>query len=71
MFMRRIGLVAARQGRLAPQARCITSETKEWATTLNKSLKETDPDLYKMIEDEKGRQRDSLVLIASENFTSR
>jgi glycine hydroxymethyltransferase len=38
---------------------------------LNKPLVETDPDLYKIIEQEKGRQRDSLVLIASENFTSK
>ena len=32
---------------------------------------ETDPDLHRIIESEKGRQRDSLVLIASENFTSK
>jgi glycine hydroxymethyltransferase len=38
---------------------------------LNKSLAETDPDLVKLIEQEKARQRNSLVLIASENFTSR
>ena len=38
---------------------------------LNKSLEETDPTLYNIIQDEKGRQRDSLVLIASENFTSK
>jgi len=39
--------------------------------TLNKSLAETDPDLVKLIEQEKARQRNSLVLIASENFTSK
>lgn len=38
---------------------------------LNKSLLETDPDLCSLIEQEKARQRNSLVLIASENFTSR
>ena len=38
---------------------------------MNKSLKETDPDLYAIMEQEKIRQRDSLVLIASENFTSK
>jgi len=38
---------------------------------LNKSLSETDPDLVKLIEQEKARQRNSLVLIASENFTSK
>ena len=48
-----------------------TSETLKWANMLNKPLKETDPDLYNYIENEKNRQRDSLVLIASENFTSK
>lgn len=38
---------------------------------LNKSLKETDPELCTLIEQEKARQRNSLVLIASENFTSK
>lgn len=38
---------------------------------LNKSLKGTDPELYDLIEQEKKRQQSSLVLIASENFTSR
>lgn len=40
-------------------------------TALNKSLAETDPELLNLIEQEKARQRNSLVLIASENFTSR
>eukprot|EP00957_Ditylum_brightwellii_P111722 8521176-Ditylum_brightwellii.AAC.1 len=38
---------------------------------LNKPLTETDPELCQLIEQEKARQRSSLVLIASENFTSR
>ena len=38
---------------------------------LNKSLTETDPTLHNLIEQEKARQRSSLVLIASENFTSK
>ncbi|KAH8076391.1 glycine hydroxymethyltransferase [Aureococcus anophagefferens] len=38
---------------------------------LNKPLVETDKELYDIIEMEKVRQRDSLVLIASENFTSK
>lgn len=38
---------------------------------LNKSLQETDPELCALIEQEKARQRNSLVLIASENFTSK
>lgn len=51
--------------------RAITSETRAWATALNAPLQQTDPDLYAIIEKEKVRQRDSLVLIASENFTSK
>lgn len=43
----------------------------KWAKALNKPLLDTDPDLHAIIEKEKTRQRDSLVLIASENFTSR
>ena len=38
---------------------------------LNESLTATDPELCTLIEQEKARQRSSLVLIASENFTSR
>ena len=38
---------------------------------LNKSLQDQDPELCTLIEQEKARQRNSLVLIASENFTSR
>lgn len=38
---------------------------------LNKSLAETDPELCQLIEQEKKRQQSSLVLIASENFTSK
>jgi glycine hydroxymethyltransferase len=37
---------------------------------MNKSLQETDPELFSIIQNEKKRQKDSLVLIASENFTS-
>ena len=49
----------------------ITSETRAWATALNAPLQQTDPDLFAVIEKEKVRQRESLVLIASENFTSK
>jgi glycine hydroxymethyltransferase len=42
----------------------------QWAEALNRPLSETDPELFDIIEHEKQRQRDSLVLIASENFTS-
>lgn len=37
---------------------------------MNAPLAATDPELFDIIECEKARQRDSLVLIASENFTS-
>ena len=40
-------------------------------SALNKSLAESDPELSQLIEQEKARQRNSLVLIASENFTSK
>ena len=51
--------------------RWATTQTTSWAKALNKPLQETDAELYGIIEDEKVRQRDSLVLIASENFTSK
>jgi glycine hydroxymethyltransferase len=38
---------------------------------INSSLSESDPELYQLIEQEKKRQQSSLVLIASENFTSK
>lgn len=38
---------------------------------LNKPLSQTDYELYSLIESEKTRQQSSVVLIASENFTSR
>mmetsp|Transcript_9875 Transcript_9875/g.15921 ORF Transcript_9875/g.15921 Transcript_9875/m.15921 type:complete len:509 (-) Transcript_9875:29-1555(-) len=52
-------------------ARNITDETRSWANKLNQSLEETDPEVYDIIEKEKGRQRDCLGLIASENVTSK
>jgi hypothetical protein len=38
---------------------------------MNKPLSQVDPELTNLIEQEKARQRNSLVLIASENFTSK
>mmetsp|Transcript_68395 Transcript_68395/g.142604 ORF Transcript_68395/g.142604 Transcript_68395/m.142604 type:complete len:487 (-) Transcript_68395:166-1626(-) len=62
----------ARFGRsVASKAKFSTSATREWAKALNKPLQETDPELWGIMEDEKVRQRDSLVLIASENFASK
>jgi glycine hydroxymethyltransferase len=37
---------------------------------LNKPLSEADPEMFDIIEKEKCRQRESIVLIPSENFTS-
>ncbi|KAJ2997049.1 glycine hydroxymethyltransferase shm1 [Globomyces sp. JEL0801] len=34
------------------------------------ALKDLDPEMYSILQNEKGRQRDSIVLIPSENFTS-
>lgn len=51
--------------------RSITDETRGWVKMLNEPLSTTDPDLKKIIDQEKVRQQESLVLIASENFTSR
>lgn len=48
-----------------------TAKTLAQTAALNRSLKESDPELYGIIEDEKVRQKESLVLIASENFTSK
>jgi glycine hydroxymethyltransferase len=50
--------------------RSISTEAVAWAKELNKPLRETDPELFDIIEKEKLRQKSSLVLIASENFTS-
>jgi len=54
--------LAWKQASLVASRRCVSS--------LNKPLSEMDPELFGLIEKEKVRQRDSLVLIASENFTS-
>eukprot|EP00948_MAST-09A_sp_MAST-9A-sp1_P001411 g1411.t1 len=48
-----------------------TVTSLDQAEALNSTLKTTDPTLYNIIEQEKNRQRTSLCLIASENFTSR
>nr|XP_002127233.1 serine hydroxymethyltransferase, cytosolic [Ciona intestinalis] len=45
------------------------TETKESAW-LEQPLEENDPEIYRIIRNEKERQRDGLELIASENFTS-
>ena len=47
-------------------AQNVLSRCAQWATELNKSLAEVDPELCDVIEREKRRQRDNVVLIASE-----
>jgi len=76
MFVRLLSRVSVSVSRVS--APCVpaiatfsTNESRKWAEVLNKRLTETDPVLYQIIEEEKNRQRDSLVLIASENFTSK
>jgi len=54
--------------RLAAPARADSNVP--FATSLNASLAETDPQLFDIVEQEKRRQRCSLVLIPSENFAS-
>ena len=58
---------------VAPSVRRIAGKhfASSAGTYLNQPLTEQDPELCKLIEQEKARQRNSLVLIASENFTSK
>ena len=49
----------------------LSSSRSSAGAALNSRLPDVDPDLCRLIEQEKARQRSSLVLIASENFTSR
>jgi glycine hydroxymethyltransferase len=48
-----------------------TDASKKIDPVLSQSLKDMDPQIFDIVEHEKARQRDSLVLIPSENFTSR
>merc|ERR1719262_1967206 len=52
-------------------AQGITVEPTRPLLAGNKSLKEADPDMYALVEEEKARQMRSIELIASENFTSK
>lgn len=56
---------------VAPSVRRVGLRSFAAGSDLNKSLGEVDPELTNLIEQEKARQRNSLVLIASENFTSK
>ena len=59
--------------RLASAAgrRRVVVAPQRLGSSLNKSLEETDKDIFDLIEHEKRRQRNTLGLIASENVTSR
>eukprot|EP00939_MAST-03C_sp_MAST-3C-sp1_P004222 g4222.t1 len=46
------------------------ADEAKWVTDMNQTLEEVDPEICNIIEREKQRQRNSLCLIASENFTS-
>lgn len=56
---------------VAPAARRSGLRCFAAGSDLNKTLQEVDPELCTLIEQEKARQQHSLVLIASENFTSK
>lgn len=56
---------------LRVNSRSATTDSLNFAKALNKPLKETDPELFSIIEGEKVRLRDCLNLIASENMTSK
>eukprot|EP00555_Chaetoceros_dichaeta_P006198 CAMPEP_0198252550 /NCGR_PEP_ID=MMETSP1447-20131203/3035_1 /TAXON_ID=420782 /ORGANISM="Chaetoceros dichaeta, Strain CCMP1751" /LENGTH=506 /DNA_ID=CAMNT_0043937849 /DNA_START=34 /DNA_END=1554 /DNA_ORIENTATION=- len=68
-MMMRLGSSLAPTLRRATIVRSMAASSA--GAELNKSLAETDPELMSLIEKEKKRQQSSLVLIASENFTSR
>jgi glycine hydroxymethyltransferase len=52
-------------------ARSFSAAASSSGAYLNRPLIDQDPVLCNLIEQEKARQRNSLVLIASENFTSK
>ncbi|KAF9896359.1 hypothetical protein BX616_007621, partial [Lobosporangium transversale] len=57
------GLTPAVSTRILTRGMAFPAGQKE---LLNRSLKEQDPEMYNIIELEKKRQRESIVLIASE-----
>ena len=59
-----------RASSLLQPRRWATAATRSWSAALSAPLSQVDPELYDIMEREKQRQRNSLVLIASENFTS-
>lgn len=67
----RLTMLSLGRSSIAPLARRASARYFAAGADLNKHLVETDPELCALIEQEKARQRSSLVLIASENFTSK
>ena len=63
--------ISAVTARLNVATRSLSSVASSAGHFLNRSLSDQDPELLDLIEQEKARQRNSLVLIASENFTSK
>ncbi|KAI8851500.1 serine hydroxymethyltransferase-domain-containing protein [Chytridium lagenaria] len=51
--------------------RSITASAQQDVKKLNEALLTSDPEVFDIIEKEKQRQRESIVLIPSENFTSK
>lgn len=56
--------------RPAVAKQCAPFSTRVVCPSLSADLKSSDPEIFDIIEQEKRRQRDSLALIPSENFTS-
>jgi len=61
----------ARVTKKVATTRSLSSSSSSSGVYLNRDLSDQDPELLNLIEQEKARQRNSLVLIASENFTSK
>ncbi|KAI9142200.1 serine hydroxymethyltransferase [Paraphysoderma sedebokerense] len=67
-FARSSLLTASKNGLRRPFSSAVRGSA---ANALNQRLRENDPEIFDIIEKEKQRQRESIVLIPSENFTSR
>ncbi|KXS21581.1 glycine hydroxymethyltransferase [Gonapodya prolifera JEL478] len=68
----RLASAASKVGaRTLPALSRAASGVASSVQSLNRALKDEDPEIANIVELEKQRQRDSIVLIPSENFTSR
>src|SRR6516225_6136507 len=66
---RRLGWLKARLDRLAPVTAAPDARTS--ASVMSAPLAEVDPDIAELLDKELNRQRDTLEMIASENFVPR